>query len=438
MSLPTPLVGVPWTGPGIDDLSQRLWWNGRAMHVAALDPAWWVDARLDTDALTEQVSDATATHADPVPSTLDRDSWTGTPLVGNMRLTAGAPAEWFTDLDCSGRAGLLPLESRKSANDPDVAQIAIVFESVASDPFCEVTWLLGNAGEVRFMLDGHDTTLWQSAPLEGFDWRDGWAPVDFRIRVVAATGAVTLTIDGTTITDTLDAAEDPPWGTPTAGDPVQAGSDNGYPVLVESFEFLDGIDGDPIISFDATATTGWEIGTNGTGQPTGPPARAAWLGANALGYSLASAAAFNVAADADATWVFSLRPIDNDQNPIIGRNINGMFGGQAGWALLAYSGFGIAWQFRITDGTDAVGVELGTISDDDQVITVVLDRDADTLTAYVDGVQTDQADASALGAVSPTAALEVGRSTSLVYAAAGFDRALTAEERAGAEALFGP
>ena len=391
-----------------------------------LQASWYVDAATSGDTPVDVISNAPLTRADPAPKQLSASSFTGTTLVGNMRLTGGtAEGVWFTDLDCSGSAGLLPLASRKSANDPDVAQIAVIFAEMASDPFLEVTWLLGNDGQVQFMLDGHDNTLWQSDPLVGFDWRDGWAPVDFRIRVVAATGAVTLNIDGVTITDTLDAAEDPPWGTPAAGDDVQAGSDNAYPVLVESFTLLDGIDGDPIISFDVADTTGWVIDT---GQPAGPPARAAWFGGNTVGYNLATSTAQNVAADGSATWVFSFRPIDDDQNPTFGRNVNNLFSGGAGWVMVRYSGFGLAWQFRITDGTNSVVATLGTISHDDQVVVVVLDRDADTLTAYVDGAQTAQADASSLGAVAPSAAVELGRATSWVYAAAQLGRAVTAGE----------
>jgi hypothetical protein len=248
---------------------------------------------------------------------------------------------------------------------------------------------------------------------------------DWRVTIVAATGAVTLYRDGVSIqTDSVGATSfpEPPNGTEVLVGPFQNF------ILVESVELRASIGGAPIIEFDAAAPTGW---VTSTGIPTGPPSRAAWLGWNANGYELASSTAFDVAADGNVTWAFAVKPLDDDANPQAGRNINMFFGGgEAGWVIVRFSEYGIDWQFRIGDGATTLSAPLGTCLLSDQVIVVELDRDTDLLTAWVNGTQTGQVDASGLGAVSPAMPLELGRHTTFLYAAAGWKRKLTAAERA--------
>lgn len=392
--------------------------------------SWLADAQFDKSfQLTDRISGAVATHPTPQAENIGPSAFSGTALIGQMNLTGGTTSgEWFTDLDFSWEAGLLEHVVLATGEQHPIQILYIP----ASDP--TIAWL-----EVNFLANADGTVgIFLDAGGDGVAARFNWASdvsvgnwdehgVDIypgRITCVGLTGAVTLFTDGSEV-DTGTAGLPHLFVEPPDGTEVWAGGSTDAARPIVSFTLLDGIDGDPIIAFDATDTTGWE---EETGLPTTAPLRPAYVGLPALPFSLASSSAQNLPATLDRTLVTSMRAIATNSS-WVGRNVNGIFGGQAGWAFAKFDGFAVPWSFVISSGSmQPIVTTFGTLDGDDHVLTVTVDRDTDILTTYVDGGAKDTSDISTLGAVSPSATTQIGIGYSWIYAVGGVDRLLTHPE----------
>jgi hypothetical protein len=402
----------PCGDPPVPDLLDEFSW----LADAARDKAW---------ELTDQISATVATHAAPQVLNQGTGAFEGTALVGQMNLTGGTTSgEWFTDLDFRWDAGVLEHHQIDVASGHNIWQILYIPAVDTSIAWMEVSFLAQTDGTVDIFLDaggdgaaGANRFNWTSAVAVG-DWDDdGITIYSGRITCTALTGAVTLYTDGAVV-DTGTASLPHVFHEPPDGSVVWAAGSNVGAWPVVSFDLLDGIDGDPIISFDATDTTGW---TEENGTPTTAPVRSAYVGLPSLPYSLATSSAFNLPATLDRGIVVSMRAIQSNID-WVGRNVASLFSGGAGWAVVKFDGFGVPWSFVIGDGGAPIVTTFGTFDHDDHVLAVNVDRQTDILTTFVDGVLADTSDISGLGAVSPTATVTIGNGYAWVYAAGGIDR----------------
>lgn len=389
------------------------------------------------------VADTDSTPGAPNPKVVTAGAYGGSVLTGQVGLTGGTnTGDWFTNLHASGRAGLLPLAARNPAQDPlDIAQLMIIPVEGTShgDVWLELSLVFQSDGVAVFYLDcgggttpGVDRFNWTSPTLAGFDWRNGWQPVDWSIKVVAATGAVTLVWDGTTYSDTMSPA--PVFAEPPDGTETTVGPDWGYPFTTVSATLRSGIDGSSIISFSAAAPTGWAGYPNGgSAQIASAPSRRAWIGSNqtTTAHSFASASVFNIGAGESRTWVMAHRPHPAPFSAWWTRNIDAVLESTgAGWAFADLEAVdpGLANAFIIGDGTDMVVAPFGTLTYADQVMVAVLDRGTNELRTYLNGTLVSTIDATALGAVSPSAAVSLARTPQWLYDAQIYPRVLTAPE----------
>lgn len=385
--------------------------------------------------MTNRIGGGVASHAAPQAANVGSSAFSGSALIGKMLLTGGTTTgDWFTDLHVRWRSALLPfvnmdgdhwmqvLQVPNAGDDGETSWLEVSHHVAAVDvdnPLGALTvgmeCVAGGAGNIIYKR------------VTGDDWRDGVAVADYELICVASTGAVTIKKNGATVaTGTVGATT---FNQPPNGSTVEIGGSL-HPLY--SFDVLDGIDGDPIISFDAEDPTGW---TSAGGSVTTAPSRAAYVGASNDPFTLPANAVFDAPADQDQTWVLAYRPLGS--GPQAARNFPGFFGGDPGWALIEYTDAEVPHSFFITDGTETVMGLLGALAFDDQVVVAVLDRTADTLTTYVNGVQTGQATTAALGAVSPTATTVLGLAPGWWYAAGQINRKLTPAEIASLPNLLG-
>lgn len=384
-----------------------------AAQEAALDPLLaeavllWRSAGVGPSITGEGTALLDGTGNVPEPKRLTSASWAGSRLVGLMSLDADydATGDWFTDLDFRWTASVLPHHSNNPAAQwAEVVNIPVTGSGLVRD-YLEVGFVLKDEGDVLVGVDWDsagegDPGSWQSASVG--TWDAGIPEADWRVTIVAATGAVTVYRDGDVVdTDTIGATTFPE---PADGGAVTSGAQRNA-IAVMSWDLLDGIDGDPILSFDSTDTTGW---SGDRGGVVSAPARRALLGQSATtGWSVADPADLDIGAGDSVSWAISFRPLPTTQATFFARNANGLFGGQAGWAFVHAPGFGISNSFILgPGGGPPVTVSLGAFASIDTAYIVILDRDDDTLTSYdSDGVQIAQADASSVGAVSPDSAV---------------------------------
>lgn len=402
-----------------------------------LDPllaefAWLADARFDApDALTDQIEAAVATHGSPQARNVGPDAFDGTALIGQMALSGGTTeGEWFTDLDFRWTGGLLPHVQLDTPTLPTVAPLQILYVADAEDH--AVAWLEPNFlpqadGSVLFFLVAAGAADWRSTVPVGTWDENGIAIDDGRLTITAA-GALKLYTDGVEVeSDAIGAVTftEPPDGTP-----VTAGPDAGVAMPILGFVLLDGIDGDPIISFDAEDPSGW---VPVSGSPTTAPTRTAYMG-NAPGFSFAEAARFDIPADADTSLVYAFRPLTTADETLFAIRNFAMFEGGPGWVLVNNTGLG-GYVLGLADGAGMVVLSLGTLTVADQVVVVAIDRTTDTATAYVNGAETDAQDIAALGAID-AGELTVSLNGWL-YSAGQADRLLTPGEIAHLPAALG-
>lgn len=392
--------------------------------------SWLADAKYDrANRMTDQINGTTAVGGATQPKNTGGYAFDGTALIGQMALTAGTnTGDWFTDLDFSWDGGVMEHVAVDTSGGHNIWQILYVPAVDTSIAWLEVSFEPQANGDVLIFLDaggdgnaGADRFSWLSTTKVG-NWNHQGVTI-YPGRLTCADGECTLytsgvEIDSGTVTGPGVFLEPPDNSTVWA-----AGSNAGaFPIV--SFTLLDGIDGDPIITFDADAPTGW---TEVTGNPTTAPTTSAYVGLNGYPFTFPSAATYNLPAATSVTLVVSMRAIAT-QTGWVGRNIAGMFGGQAGWVFLNLAGFSIPWSFRVSDSSVTATVDFGTVDFEDHVLVVTIDRDADVLTSYLDGGATDTANIATLGAVAPTAAVAVGAGASWIYAAGAIDRVLTHPE----------
>lgn len=408
---------------------------GALAGASALDPAlssavWVVDAALDSSgpAITDLAGGLVATPPAPNPKVVGPTSFAGAALIGRMALTAATETgQWMTDVDVRWRAAVLPHHD----NDDGThwAEVFNVPEGNGETDYAEAAVFLRDDGSIGAGYDFDesvsDPSAWQDPETLGIDlgeWVDGLPVHDYRLTIVAATGVATFYQDDEVVhTETLGAVafDEPPDETPVLVGPANTGLLAIYEVTV-----LDGIDGDPLYTFDAEDTTGWQAHDTG-GAVTTAPARPAWAGDGGSPHLFADSAVFDVGAEASVTWAVAWRPLGVRQSAVFNRNVVGAFfgGGEAGWAFMHVAGM-LDNQFRISDGTVTVGASLGTIDEEDHVYVAVLDRATDELRTYVDGVLVATEDATGLGAVSPNTDVALWGACSWDYGAAIFAGAL--------------
>lgn len=367
---------------------------------------------------------------EPNPKIVEPSSFTGERLIGQMALTGGTnTGDWFTDLDVRFTAAVLPHHERDTGSIwAEILNIPVSGSSNVRD-FLEPAFLFEADGAVHIGLDWDsvgegDPGSWVSGETVG-DWGDGVPERDYRLTVVAATGAVSLYVDDELVEeDTIGATSFP--------EPPDANECNAGPIqnliTVKSVEVLDGIDGAPIISFDSEVTTGWQAAVGGVVEP---PAGPVFCGAAAIEGHSFDAATFDIGAGDSMTWVMKMQPFPSTVASWWRRGDlqSILFGGAAGWIMVDAAPYGQGNRFHISDGTNTVVKTLGTVTFVEQVLTVVLDRDTDELRAYKDGVEIGSgADASALGAVAPDAGHVPFGTWVFGDEALIFDRVLTDEE----------
>jgi hypothetical protein len=415
---------------------------GALSSIVDVDPllaeaVWRVDARRNGGGaqMRDLTGGAGSTPPEPNPKILTSTSFAGSALIGRMALTGGtATGVWMSDVDVRWRCAVLPHHD----ND-DLTHWAETFNIPNAGDGGVTDWgesamLLRDDGGIGagYDWDSSVSTPNQWDPEADVDlgqWADGLAVEDYRLTIVAATGVVTLYANDVEVfTETLGvvAFDEPPNASAVLVGPASTGL-----LALYTVDVLDGIDGDPLYTFDAADTTGWAAHTTG-GAVTGAPSRLTWVGTLNAAHAFASDARFDIGAEDSATFAWRGRLI-GPAFVRFGRNV----GSAPGWAFIHAPGFSLPNSFVLNDGSNAVSATFGSLTTDDVVHVAVLDRAADELRVYVDGVQVGAAvDASALGAVSPSATVLVGGDNCYTEAAIIYDRALDDAEVAALGAVL--
>lgn len=370
------------------------------------------------------------------------DSWTGTALLGQVNLDGGwdIASDWFTDLDIEATFSVLPHQANDTGQWCELLVIPVDPEDGALE-YIEFGPIFRDNGDIAIGLDfesGGETggPTWTSdlglndadppaSPYALGDWAVGVDEVTVRLQVVAATGAVTLKVDGVTVcTDTIGAVSLPE---PADESVVQVGGFE-YVVPLKSVTLLDGIDGVPVLEFDASDLTGWTL--QGTSVALVAPATSLMLSS----VTLADDASFAIPADGALTVAIQYLAASTLEAVLV-QQISGPFpvwrignsgalGGTAGQVAIAGS----------DDGSPIVRSEIGAPTPGDVTLLVGrFDLDGDEFTGWMDGVEGTPADASGLGAIDPTGSLST---TSPIAALAIWNRALTDLEVTALSTLF--
>lgn len=384
-----------------------------------------------TDTMTLRPSGVAGQFSDLHAANVDQYSFAGTALLGRMQLTGGTThGTWLTDIDCTFTLpAVLPYVAVASQKILQILAIPVA-GSGGVNVWLEINLSLETNGDICFYFDaggGPSHISWKSAAIG--DWHDGMDGYTGRFTCVAATGAVELFVDGVSVETGNIGAQT--FGEPPDHTEVYAGSGTVLPVT--SFTLKRSIGGATLFSFDASTPTGW---VDADGGPTTAPTRPAYIGNDQGAGFFDNLSAFDIAADQDVTLAVALRPISISGDIYAVHNGDGLGSAQA-WGLV-YFPPDLAFGFALSDAdANLVVADCGALSRTDLCCVAVLDRDAGTLTTFVDNIQTDQQDASALGAVSPDEVLLFGLNSCYVYGACQFDRLLTTEERDALPARFG-
>jgi len=407
---------------------------------------WHIDA--DAGPSGANLGTAAGLDATGAFATIPADAWAGTRLVGYAERDTDYDTDegWFTDLDVSATFSVPP----HADNNPDGRWAEMLHIPVDGGgnitEYVEFAVVFRDAGGLAVGVDfesGDETggPYWTSdqgladvnppaVPYQLGDWSVGVPEVTVRLQIVAATGAVTLKVDGVTVcTDTIGECA---LTQPTDGDTVQVGGFT-YVVPLAAVTLLDGIDGDPLIAWES-GDAGWTVANGGSFDGAAPSAAWFFAGDGEV-VTVADDPALDVAADASATWAFwftqpNVADVDGEAFTLADRTA-GNYGADAdGFRLIDIKIAAFSADFAgalVGDGANfgfAVGAHW---SAGPHLAVLVVDRDTDVATLYVDGASHATADISAVGAIDPAANLTLA--VAAHHAAAKWDRALTAHER---------
>lgn len=399
---------------------------GADLAWQAIDPLlaeadWYIDGGHQTGAgITDLVGsvDLTAVADAPDPKPVQPAAWTGDALVGSMRLDGGYDdaLSWpTTGIDVSATFSVLPV------NDPGLAGWAELFHIPTADDtgateYIEFAVVFDLDGDdvfigLDFQLDVEtDPTYTCSAPI--CTKTEGIGEHTWRLTGVFATGVMTLYKDGVQFhQETFEPFTMPE---PDAGVPVQVGPFQHLTPL-KSTSLKDDIGGAEIIGWDADTPTGWTA--QGSSWIGPAPTAAAFVGGDSMGWTAPDPAFLNIGADDSLTGVISGRI------PVATSSVLSQFAGAPGYILDVTGG---ALRLRISSGGAPLTATWAAHGDDDDHVWIfVLDRVADTMTVYTDGVEDDEVDFSALGAVDSAATFSFLSAYLPIYRAAFYRGART-------------
>lgn len=355
------------------------------------------------------------------------DLWTGTALVGYMTLDGGYDVgdPWFTDLDFRWTAAVAPHTANNPAAKWSEVMVISVTGSGSNRDYIEPAFLFEDNGDICIGVDWDsvgtdDPGSWISDPVG--TWDVGIAEADWRVTVVAATGAVTLYKDGVSIqTDNVGATSFPE---PADKSVVQSGPFQ-YATAVKSWSLRASIGGAEILGFDASDTTGWTFEAWAALTGTAPSEPFLYVGGSSP-VTVADNAAFNIAADGAITVAALWRMGDTTNR---GEFVTHFTSSSIpGWAVVPGSFLGpdgTTLAAAVSAGGAPSVIVVGTPTPGErQLVVTVVDLDGD-LSGFLDGVEATPADISSLGAINATDAL---KATGFVEAWAIWDRALTGTE----------
>jgi hypothetical protein len=419
------LAGAAATGAAAGVLAYLGTRIGGGHRAAELHPLlstadWYIDAVHNGPApsIRDLAGDNDASPVGNMAKLLLPNAWSGLAAIATVERTGGWEEEltWPTDFHFTVEAKVLPHHDNGQRGEwAEMANISA--DPIVTRDHLEPAFVFREDGSLRFGWDADYNG--ESDPFgfvsddigetyaEGIDWAT-WA---FRLDTDNGDDGyhVTITKDDVEVAaftgEGVVAIEEPADTIPFRAGTYQ------YLVPVRSWQFLDGIDGDPLVSFDADDPTGWDPYPNSI---TTAPAYPSWYGSVGGSWQPANTADFDIEASDSVTFAWYGRPAPGRAGIYLGRGGGAevaagvLLGAPAeGFWAVAIADLDASFRFVICDGTNTVTAVIGDPPEGDAACIVVLDRAEDELRVYVDGELVDAADASALGEVAPSSSVDV-------------------------------